>query len=495
MIMYEKNQILEVEIIDMSENGEGIGKVDGYTLFVKDSIIGDIVKAGLTKVKKNYAFARTVEIIKPSEYRVSPVCEYHKQCGGCQIMAMSYKAQLNFKESKVKNDLVRIGGFDYDYISSICESIIGMDDPYRYRNKAQYPIGVNKEGDIVAGFYAGRTHSIIANTDCYLGAEENQRILETVIQFMKIYGVKPYDEVTGNGIIRHVLIRKGFITGEIMVCVVINADKLKKADKLVEMLCAIENIKSISININKKNTNVILGDRCETIYGSDTITDYIGDVKFNISPLSFFQVNPIQTKKLYEKALEYADLSGDETVWDLYCGIGTISLFLANKAKYVYGIEIVPQAIKDAKENAQMNNIGNASFYTGAAEDLAPMLLSGELKALSEEEVNSMPDVIVVDPPRKGCDEKLLSTILSVLPEKVVYVSCDPATLSRDLKILCADGNYVLEKVCPVDQFPHTMHVETCVLLSRETCRRPDAKIKIDIDLDDYYAIKNRETK
>ena len=453
--MYTKNQIIEVTITDMSETGEGIGKVDGYTLFVKDAIIGDTVKARLTKTKKNYSFARVEEIVVPSDKRVTPVCEYHRQCGGCQIQAMDYSAQLEFKALKVKNDLIRIGGFDEALIESISEPIIGMENPFRYRNKAQYPVGLNKDGDIIAGFYAGRTHSIIANTNCHLGVEENKEILETVISFMKKNGIKPYDEETGKGVVRHVLIRKGFTTGEIMVCVVINADSLKNADALVDMLSKIDGIKSISININKKNTNVILGDKCVTLFGSDTITDYIGDVKFNISPLSFFQVNPVQTKKLYDKALEYADLSGGETVWDLYCGIGTISLFLAKKAGHVYGIEIVPQAIIDAKENAAINNISNASFYTGAAEDLAPTL-------------NERPDVIVVDPPRKGCDEKLLSTILSEKPEKVVYVSCDPATLSRDLKILCGSGEYELKKVCPVDQFPHTTHVETVGLMTRK---------------------------
>ena len=474
--MYTKNQIIEVTITDMSETGEGIGKVDGYTLFVKDAIIGDTVKARLTKTKKNYSFARVEEIVVPSDKRVTPVCEYHRQCGGCQIQAMDYNAQLEFKALKVKNDLIRIGGFDEALIESISEPIIGMENPFRYRNKAQYPVGLNKDGDIIAGFYAGRTHSIIANTNCHLGVEENKEILETVISFMKKNGIKPYDEETGKGVVRHVLIRKGFTTGEIMVCVVINADSLKNADALVDMLSKIDGIKSISININKKNTNVILGDKCVTLFGSDTITDYIGDVKFNISPLSFFQVNPVQTKKLYDKALEYADLSGGETVWDLYCGIGTISLFLAKKAGHVYGIEIVPQAIIDAKENAAINNISNASFYTGAAEDLAPTL-------------NERPDVIVVDPPRKGCDEKLLSTILSEKPEKVVYVSCDPATLSRDLKILCGSDEYVLKKVCPVDQFPHTTHVETICLLSKKNAKN---FVEIGVDAEDYYRIKEK---
>lgn len=476
-MIYEKNQVLEVEITDMSETGEGIGKVDGYTLFVKDAIIGDVVKAGLTKVKKNYAFARVIEILSASKDRIDPPCEYHRQCGGCQIMAMSYKAQLKFKANKVRNDLIRIGGFEEKFIDSITEPIIGMDNPYRYRNKAQYPIGLSKDGKIIAGFYAGRTHSIIANTNCYLGVEENKEILEVVIKYMNDCGIKPYDEASGKGVVRHVLIRKGFTTGEIMVCVVINADHLKNSEILVDTLIKIKGMTSICININKKNTNVILGDTCKTLWGEDTITDYIGDVKFKISPLSFFQVNPIQTKKLYEKAMEYVVCNlgednnsslCDKNVWDLYCGIGTISLFLAKNAKHVTGVEIVPQAIDDAKENALINGITNAEFHVGAAEDLAPMLLSGEIYNGLVEKKQNIPDVIVVDPPRKGCDEKLLNTILSVKPERIVYVSCDPATLSRDLKILCQDGDYELMRVCPVDQFPNSVHVESVVLMSRK---------------------------
>lgn len=466
--MYNKNHILDVKITDMSESGEGIGKVDGYTLFVKDAIIGDTIKAQLTKVKKNYSFARVAEIVAPSSCRIDPPCQYHRQCGGCQIMAMSYDAQLEYKSNKVKNDLVRIGGFEEEYIESIMEPIIGMDNPYRYRNKAQYPVGMSKDGEIIAGFYAGRTHSIIANTNCYLGVTENQEILDRVISYMKKCSILPYDENTGKGVIRHVLIRKGFATGEIMVCVVINADRLKNQEILVDSLKEIDGIKSICININKKNTNVILGDKCETLFGEDTITDYIGDVKFKISPLSFYQVNPVQTKKLYDKALEYAgsDLS-DKNVWDLYCGIGTISLFLAKKAKSVTGVEIIPQAIEDAKENARINKITNAEFYTGAAEELAPKIISGEISGNTSDGDENRPDIIVVDPPRKGCDETLLDTILSVKPERVVYVSCDPATLSRDLKILCENGEYILSKVCPVDQFPNSIHVETVVLMTR----------------------------
>lgn len=453
---YVKNQILEVEIKDMSEHGEGIGKVDGYTLFVKDAVPGDFIKAKLTKVKKNYSYARLDEIITPSPERVVPKCAFHRQCGGCQLQALSYTAQLNFKEKKVKNDMVRIGGFAEEFIDSIMESVIGMDNPFRYRNKAQFPVR-STNGRIITGFYAGRTHDVIENTDCVLGVVENEEILKAIISFMEKENISAYDEKTGKGIVRHILIRKGFTTGEIMICIVINANKIPFSERLVSILSGIKNVKSISISINKKNTNVILGDVCKTLWGSDTISDYIGDLKFNISPHSFYQVNPVQTEKLYSKALEYAGLTGNENVWDLYCGIGTISLFLAKKAGHVTGVEIVPEAIEDAKENALANGLNNTEFYVGAAEDIAPELLKK----------GNVPDVIVVDPPRKGCDAALLNTIISVMPERVVYVSCDPATLSRDVKILCETG-YEMKKICPVDQFGHTVHVETVVLITRK---------------------------
>ncbi len=477
---YTKNQILEVEINDMGEHGEGIGKVDGYTLFVKDAVPGDFVKAKLTKVKKNYSYARLEEIITPSPDRVTARCAFHRQCGGCQLQALSYEAQLKFKEKKVKNDMVRIGGFNEGFIESIMEPVIGMENPFRYRNKAQFPVK-NVKGRIITGFYAGRTHDVIENTDCVLGVKENEEILKTIISFMEDEKVSAYDENTGSGIVRHILIRKGFKTGELMVCLVINADRMPHADKLIERLSKIENVKSISISINKKNTNVILGEKCKTLWGSDTIEDYIGNLKFKISPHSFYQVNPVQTEKLYSKALEYAELSGDENVWDLYCGIGTISLFLAQKAGHVTGVEIVPEAIEDAKENALANELNNTEFYVGAAEDIAPVLL----------EKGNVPDVIVVDPPRKGCDGALLDTIISVMPKKVVYVSCDPATLSRDVKVLCENG-YEMKKICPVDQFGHTVHCEVVTLLSKSN-RKADSHIKLSLDMDEYYGIIEKE--
>ncbi|MBD5451362.1 MAG: 23S rRNA (uracil(1939)-C(5))-methyltransferase RlmD [Lachnospiraceae bacterium] len=458
---YKKEDLITVVIEDMGIDGEGIGKIDGFTFFVKDAVIGDVVEAKIMKVKKGYAYARLMRIVTPSTERVEPRCRYHKQCGGCQIQALSYKKQLLFKEDKVRNNLQRIGGFPSELLNRVMEPIVGMDTleaaPYHYRNKAQFPVGETKEGEIIAGFYAGRTHTIISNTDCALGVEENRDILEAVLQYMRENRVAPYHETTGEGVVRHILIRKGFAIGEIMVCIVINCDALPHQDKLVDALAAIKGMASISVNINKEKTNVIMGRTCRTIWGEDIITDVIDGISFFISPMSFYQVNPIQTEKLYRLALEYAGLTGKETVCDLYCGIGTISLFMAKKAKMVYGIEIVEQAIDDARKNAERNQIDNAEFYVGKAEEMLPRLY---------EEKGICADVICVDPPRKGCDEECLATMVKMAPAKIVYVSCDSATLARDLKYLCANG-YELKRICPVDMFPHTVHVEVACCLQR----------------------------
>lgn len=466
----QKDMELELTIEDMGVDGEGIGKADGVTLFVKDAVLGDVVRVKIMKMKKNYGYARLMEVLEPSPYRVEPKCTYHRQCGGCQIQAVDYAQQLKFKENKVRNNLKRIGGFAVKEADGSGEGItvnpvIGMDEPYFYRNKAQFPIGTDKNGNIVTGFYASRSHNIIPNRNCYLGAEINEKILDIVISFMEEYHIPAYDESTGKGLVRHVLIRFGFTTKEIMVCLVVNGRKLPHAEKLVERLTELEGMTSITLNVNEKNTNVILGEEIISLWGQDYITDYIGGIKYQISPLSFYQVNPVQTEKLYGTALEYAGLTGKETVWDLYCGIGTISLFLAQKAKQVYGVEIVPPAIEDAKNNAKINGIENVEFFVGKAEEVLPEFYE---KGMIEKNREDMlhPDVIVVDPPRKGCDEKCLETIVKMKPERVVYVSCDSATLARDLKYLCEQG-YEVKKVQPVDMFPHTGHVETCVLLAK----------------------------
>lgn len=471
-----KNDIVTVEITDIGVSGEGIGHVDGYTLFIKDAVIGDVVEAKVMKAKKNYGYARLMKVITPSEYRVEPKCVFARRCGGCQIQEMSYDRQLVFKDQKIRGNLERIGGFTKDQIDTVMQPVVGMEHPFGYRNKAQFPFGTDKEGNPITGFYAGRTHDIIANTDCALGVEQNKEILEIILQYMRENKIKSYDEKTGKGLIRHALIRYGFKTKEIMVCLVINGKKLPKAERLIEKLIQIEGMTSITISPNTRRDNVIMGDSYEILWGQGYITDYIGNVKYQISPLSFYQVNPVQTEKLYGLALEYADLKGDETVWDLYCGIGTISLFLAQKAKQVYGVEIVPQAIDDAKENAKINAIDNAEFFVGKAEEVLP-----EYYAEYEREHNgetAHADVIVVDPPRKGCDETLLETIVKMQPEKVVYVSCDSATLARDLKYLCANG-YEIKMCRGVDQFPQSVHVETVVLLSH---KKADSYIHIDVE-------------
>lgn len=448
-----KNDILTVKIEDMSETGEGIGKYEGYTLFVKDACLGDLVRAKITKPKKNYAFARLEEVIEPSPYRVEPPCPVHRACGGCQLQALSYEQQLKFKEKKVKDCLMRIGGFSEVNI----KPIMGMDNPLGYRNKAQFPFGTNKEGKIITGFYAGRTHCIIENDRCLLGYPKNEEILELIKEYMTENHVSAYDEVSHRGLVRHALIRIGHHTGEIMVCLVINGKKLPFASVLVDKLSQVAGMTSISVNINTADTNVILGDKTEILWGSDKISDKIGDLTFKISARSFFQVNSMQTEKLYGKALEYAQLETDDVVWDLYCGIGTISLFIAQKASKVYGVEIVEDAIKDAKENAALNGITNAEFFVGKAEEVVPEKMKTEgIKA----------DVIVVDPPRKGCEPELLEALVKIGPKRIVYVSCSPSTLARDLKYLCGEG-YELVEVTPCDMFGHSTHVENVCLLNR----------------------------
>ena len=462
---WKKNDRIQVTIEDMGDTGEGIGKTDGYTWFVKDAVIGDEVEAKVMKTKKSYGFARLEKIINASPNRVTPRCPVARQCGGCQLQAMDYKEQLAYKERKIYNNITRIGGFDEVPMLPI----MGMDEPWRYRNKAQFPWGLDKDGKIITGFYAGRTHAIIENEDCLLGIEENREILKIIKNHLERCHIRPYDEASHSGLIRHTLIRKGFHTGELMVCQVINGKSLPHQDELTEQLLKIPGMTSISVNINRDQTNVILGNEVINLYGPGYITDSIGGVKYRISPLSFYQVNPVQTEKLYSTALEYAGLTGGETVWDLYCGIGTISLFLAQKAKKVYGVEIVPQAIDDARENARINGIENVEFFVGKAEEVLPR----------EYEKNQVyADVIVVDPPRKGCDEVCLDTIVKMGPKRVVYVSCDSATLARDMKYL-AERGYEVVKVRGCDMFPHSGHVETIVLLSHKS---PDSVINATVE-------------
>lgn len=502
--MIKKNDKIKLKITDMGVDGEGIGKYyetpdNGMTFFVKNAVIGDEVSALVTKVKKGYGYAKTLEILTASKDRVKPACEMAERCGGCQIMQLSYEAQLRFKENKVRNNIERLGGIKCgEYLP-----ILGMEgrELLRFRNKMQFPVGRNKEGRVITGFYAGRTHYIIETHDCLVSPDVNSRILEAFRGYVEEEGLSTYDEESGRGLIRHVLIRNGFYTGQIMVCIVINGDKEDlNTDKLVDAITGIDilehwRIASISLNINKEKTNVILGSKVVNIYGSSYIEEKIissdpemEPLLFKINPLSFFQTNPFQTNKLYDTALEFAHLTGNETVWDLYCGAGTISLFLAQKARKVYGVEIVPEAIEAAKENAVRNGIANAKFYCGKSEVIFPeMVLRGNKlqSGLSAGDNNTgewcqgcgnggseyEPDLVVLDPPRKGCDAVLIEAIRQVAPDRIVYVSCDSATLARDLKLLCdveaADSCYKVEKVRAVDMFPHTGHVECVVLLSK----------------------------
>ena len=453
LMEYKKNDILTIDIEDMGHDGEGIGKSEGYTLFVKDTVIGDRAEVKIMKAKKNYGYARLLRILRPSPDRTEPKCPVARACGGCQLQFLSYEKQLEFKKNKVLGNLQRIGGF-----SGIeADKIMGMENPWRYRNKAQFPVGQSKEGKLITGFYAGRTHSIVASRDCLLGVKINKEVLDRILAYMEACHVEPYNEKTGEGLVRHILLRYGFKTGEIMVCLIINGNRIPAQDRLAAALKDIPGMTSITLNVNTKRNNVILGEKVIPVWGKEYITDYIGTVQYQISPLSFYQVNPIQTEKLYGTALEYAGLTGNETVWDLYCGIGTISLFLAQKAKQVYGVEIVPAAIEDAKRNAKLNKISNAEFFVGKAEEILP-------EKYEKEGIQA--DVMVVDPPRKGCDGAVLQTMLKMQPEKIVYVSCDSATLARDLKILCENA-YQLEKVAVCDMFPQGVHVETVCLLKR----------------------------
>lgn len=473
-----KNEEYELQITDIGTNGEGIGHLeDGYTLFVSGALPGDTVLARIVKAQKSYAFGRLQKIIEASPGRITASCPVADKCGGCQISNLCYEEQLRYKSNKVRELLLRVGGFEEALLDEVMNPIIGYSDkdysitPERFRNKSQYPIGTDKDGNIIAGFYSAHSHRVVPTDDCLIGSAVDSMVLKTVIRYMNRFHIPAYDESLHKGLIRHVLIRTGYHTGEVMVCLVINGKSLPEKETLIESLINLDlefgyRITTVCISSNTADTNVIMGDSFEVLYGPGYITDKIGGVSFRISPLSFFQVNPKQTEALYGTALDYAGLTGNETVWDLYCGIGTISLFLAQKAKLVYGVEIIPQAIDNARENAQINGFENVRFMVGKAEEVLPDFYTKAMESHENEEMLS-PDVIVVDPPRKGCDGDCLDTMLRMQPQKIVYVSCDPATLARDLKILCESGKYRLSKVTPVDMFPNSVHIETACLLLR----------------------------
>lgn len=452
-----KNEIYPLEIHALGSNGEGIGRIDGYTLFVDGAIIGDHIMAKVMKAKKNYGFARLVEIVKPSEDRIEPVCPVARQCGGCSLQQMGYNAQLHYKAAQIKDNLERIGGLTREHIEASFEGIIGADEPFYYRNKVQFPVR-DDQGQIRIGFYAKHSHRIVETKRCYIQDIYNEQIVEVLRNFMVDYGVSAYNEQTHGGLIRHLVIRNTSDRRKFQVTVVINGQKLPHEEDLIDAMKQLDKVENLNLNINTERTNVIMGRKMKTLYGDTYLVDHIEDIEYQISPLSFYQVNPEQTTKLYKKALEYAHLTGTERVYDLYCGIGTISLFLAQQAKEVHGVEIIPQAIEDARDNAGLNKMDNAFFHVGKSEEVMPRLYKEEgIKA----------DVVVVDPPRKGCEASLIETIGTMAPDRVVYVSCDPATLARDVKLFDELG-YKVDKVTGVDMFPMTTHVETCVRISRK---------------------------
>lgn len=469
----KKNQEITLKIDDLGNNGEGIGHVDGYALFVKNALPGETIRAGIMKCGKSYGYARVIEVLEDSgSGRVEPRCPAAGRCGGCTIQHLTYERQLAYKEKKVRDCLVRIGGVDADEVEWL--PIIGMEDPWQYRNKAQFPVRMQKDNEgrpyPAAGFYAGRTHSIVPVTDCAIQHPCMKGILETVLTWMRDQNVPAYDESSHSGLVRHIYIRRAYHTSQIMVCLVINSRGISSLlqETLLQKLTGIPGMTGIFLNSNTDRTNVILGKEMKLLWGQAYIEDRIGDIRYHISPQSFYQVNPEQTEKLYQTALEFAGLSGEETVWDLYCGIGTISLFLAQRARKVYGVEIVPEAVQNAKENARLNGIVNAEFFCGAAEEVVPRL-AGQA------------DVVVVDPPRKGCDGVLLDTIAGMGPERIVYVSCDPGTLARDVKKLGEMG-YGVKKVRAVDMFGQGGNVETVCLLSK---LHSDQHIEVELQMDE----------
>ena len=482
----QKNDIIRITINDMSVNGEGIGRYEGMSFFVPNTVVGDVITAGITKLKKTYGYARLISLDEPSGFRTDPPCPVCRYCGGCSIMNLDYKKQLDIKENTVKNALRRIGGFSDNEIELAARPIIGMDDPYHYRNKAQYPIGRDKNDKPVIGFFAPHSHRIIepGPQGCMIGAETDINIINTLKSFIDDYDISIYDEKTHKGLLRHLLLRRGFATEEVMVCMIINGNSIPHTDELIlRIRKACPNTRSIVLNENRKPGNVILGDKTHLIWGQDHITDELLGHTFKISAESFYQVNPLQTQRLYNKAVEYASLKKTDVVWDLYCGIGTIGITMADKVREVIGIEIVDKAVKDAKENVHINNLDNVKFFTGSAD-----------RIFSPEYSIPPADVIVVDPPRKGLDEKTISLILEAAPDRLVYVSCNPSTLARDLALLTLD-KYTLKEYTPIDQFPHGMHVESIALLERVSNRKADAKVHIDVDLEDYYRIKDAQGK
>ncbi len=446
----KKNDIVELNIVDITLDGSGVGKLDGLAVFVPNAVTGDVLLVKILKVKSNLAYGKIEEIITPSPLRQNTDCSISQRCGGCSFRHITYAAELNIKENTVKNNFKRLARIDV-----LLEPIFSGEQ-YRYRNKAQYPVSV-VDGDVKVGFYSNHTHRVVPCENCLLQPEEFSKIADVIVNFIKKYNISVYNEADKQGLVRHLYLRKAVETKQIMVCLVINGNDLPYSDELVKALRQADyGITSVMLNHNLRDTNVIMGDKCTVLYGDDHITDVLCGVKVKISPLSFYQVNHFVAEKLYEKAAEYVE-PNDKTIIDLYCGAGTIGLSMAKKAKKIYGVEIVPEAVEDAKFNAKENGIDNAEFFCGDAKEAA-----NELKTIGVK-----PDAVIVDPPRKGCDVELINIICEDFsPSRVVYVSCDPATLARDCKLFAEKG-YKVIKAAPFDMFPRTGHVETVALLEK----------------------------
>ena len=474
-----KNDRFTVIFEDLTHEGLGIAKVNGIPVFVKDALVGEQAEIVIIKVKKNLAYGRVLTRLVESPERTEPKCDLFKQCGGCTVQHLSYEAQLKTKQKLLSDVLTRIGQLE----NVTVKPVLGMENPWSYRNKAQVPVGW-VDGELNVGFYKQRTHEMIPMEVCYIQSKANDMILHEVKNLVKDFGITPYDEQKHTGVLRHILLREAKATGDVMVVLVTRTENCPSKQQLADAIAKkFPQVKSVVQNVNPRKTNVILGEQVIVLYGEKYIYDFIRDIQFAISAQSFYQVNPTQTKVLYEQALSYANLTGKEIVFDAYCGVGTISLFLAKRAKKVYGVEIVDAAIHDARRNAKLNQMDNLVFQTGKAEEVIPAWVKEGIR----------PDVIVVDPPRKGCDEVLLQTMLDVEPKRIVYVSCNPGTLARDLKFLTAGGRYAVQEVQPVDMFPMTGHVETVVLLS-QLKQKPDDYINVTIELDDMD-ITSAETK
>lgn len=448
--MLRKNEEYVVNIIDNGFAGEGIAKIDGITVFIPNAIKGEKIKIKILKVTTSIAYGKIIEILDRSDFRTESDCETYSRCGGCAMRHISYDATVEMKKKAVETTLTKALGRNINVAN-----VIKMEEPYNYRNKLQYPIGVDETGKPVMGVYAERSHTIIPTQNCRIQDKLSQAIANSIYAFILENKIKVYDEIKLEGSIRHLIIRIGKRTNEVMITLVTNTKEIPKEKELVEFITSkYKEVKTIVKNINNKNTNVILGKENYVLYGEGYIYDYLGDFKFKISPMSFYQVNPIQTEKLYSKAVEYAELTGKETIFDLYCGIGTIGIFASPNAKKLYGIETIPEAIKDAKENAKLNNIENAEFFVGDVEKTLPEFIKQR---------NIKPDVVFVDPPRKGCDKTALETLLQIEANKIVYVSCNPATLGRDLKFL--EEKYDIKEISICEMFPFTHHIECCLVL------------------------------